>query len=118
MGAASLSTVALSATGCAPKGASQESGAEASDAGTEEGATARKAYIDENGVYVPSFLIPPEPYETWDEEVDADIVVVGLGTAGCAAAKAALESGCRVVAIEQNETFNGRSSHLHGVNSP
>ena len=118
VGAASLSTVALSATGCAPKGASQESGAEASDAGTEEGATARKAYIDENGVYVPSFLIPPEPYETWDEEVDADIVVVGLGTAGCAAAKAALESGCRVVAIEQNETFNGRSSHLHGVNSP
>lgn len=102
IGTATLSTVALTQKATAD-----------SPVATDE----RKAYIDENGVYVPSFLIPPAPYTEWDEELDADIVVVGLGTAGCAAAKAALESGCKVVAIEQNITFNARSAHLHGVNS-
>lgn len=73
--------------------------------------------FDEEGVFKPNFLIPPEPYETWDEEVDVDVFVAGLGLSGICATRAATEAGAKVYAAEQCGTFQVRSGQIGVINS-
>lgn len=70
-------------------------------------ATAAPAVADEAvasnvpGEFVPNFMVAPEPPAEVAETKDCDVLVIGLGLAGCAAAKAAAEEGASVIAIEK-----------------
>lgn len=99
---AGLSAGAVGLAGCAPT----------QSAKTETGNTGSAASEG-----TPSFLVAPEPYTEWAEELDADVVVVGQGLAGVCAARKALEDGAKVVAIEQAETPLYRSCQFGVINS-
>ncbi|MGM9975288.1 MAG: FAD-dependent oxidoreductase [Clostridiaceae bacterium] len=49
-----------------------------------------------------------------DEELTADVVVVGAGGSGTAAALAAAEAGLKVLIVEKNPTFGGNSKLASG----
>ncbi len=51
-------------------------------------------------------------------EINADVVVVGLGVAGVSAARAASEMGATVIGIECSKTPNCRSGEYAVINSP
>ena len=88
-----------------------------SAARADEGAHDAGGTLDENGRYVPSFMVAPEPYASWDEELDTDVVVVGLGLSGACATRKAMEDGARVVAIEKAGDFVYRSNQFGAINS-
>lgn len=73
--------------------------------------------FDEKGIFKPNFLVPPTPYEKWDEEVDVDVFVAGLGLAGICATRAAAEAGKKVYAAEQCSSFQVRSGQIGVINS-
>ena len=92
---------ALGLAGCAPK----TTGAEAAPDGGGTGVAAVPSSK-------PSFLTAPNPVSETDikETKDADVVIVGCGIAGMAAARAAAEEGARVIVVEKSEHFNCRGS--------
>lgn len=101
---------ALGLAGCAPSTASQ--------AAAEKAPASDLASSSSN----PSFLNAPEPIADADITTtkDADVVIVGCGIAGMAAARAATDEGAKVVIIEKSERFNCRGtmgSQLGAVNS-
>lgn len=101
---------ALGLAGCAPSTASQ--------AAAEKAPASDLASTSSN----PSFLNAPEPIADADITTtkDADVVIVGCGIAGMAAARAATDEGAKVVIIEKSERFNCRGtmgSQLGAVNS-
>jgi fumarate reductase flavoprotein subunit len=58
---------------------------------------------------------PPEITEAnVKETLEADVVVVGAGVAGCAAALAAVENGARVIVLEKGETSR-RGGGVHAA---
>lgn len=71
-----------------------------------------------SGPQLPSFLDEPEPIsdDTISQTYDADVVVVGLGLAGVAAARTAAETGLKVIAIERSSDVNARSSQFSVFN--
>lgn len=105
------STVAtLGLAGCTPK-ASNAAGGSTTTATTGEGPGSS-----------PSFLTAPEPVAEDDITAtkDADVVIVGCGMAGMAAARAAAEEGAKVIVVEKSERFNCRGSmgsQIGAVNS-
>jgi hypothetical protein len=48
-----------------------------------------------------SFLTPPEPPKEVAEELNCDVLVIGLGLAGVAAARQAVEDGASVIGIDK-----------------
>ena len=70
------------------------------------------------GPQLPSFLEAPEPIadDQISETYDADVVVVGMGLAGVAAARTAAEAGLKVVSIERSSDVNARSSQFSCFN--
>ncbi len=64
-----------------------------------------------------SFLTKPDEYTSWDEELSADVVVVGQGLAGVCAARKALEDGATVITIEQATEPLYRSAQFGVINS-
>ncbi len=84
---------ALGLAGCAPK----TTGAEAAPDGGGTGVAAVPSSK-------PSFLTAPNPVSETDikETKDADVVIVGCGIAGMAAARAAAEEGARVIVVEKS----------------
>ena len=50
--------------------------------------------------------------EDVEEELDADVVVIGLGAAGVPACRAAVEAGAKVVAFEASPNFNSVASDM------
>lgn len=71
--------------------------------------------VDEGaGPSLPSFLEEPEPIsdDQISETYDADVVVVGMGIAGVAAARTAAEAGLKVVSIERSSDVNARSGQI------
>ena len=94
--------------GCAPKVAEVTPTAEAA---AGEAATVVSADC------TPSFLIAPDPIA--DSEISAtvtaDVVIVGCGVSGLAAARAAAEQGASVAVIEKATTYQFRSGQ-YGVN--
>lgn len=91
---------ALGLAGCAPSTASQ--------AAAEKAPASDLASTSSN----PSFLNAPEPIADADITTtkDADVVIVGCGIAGMAAARAATDEGAKVVVIEKSERFNCRGA--------
>lgn len=75
------------------------------------GATAAAAEQSQAAGYVPSFMTAPDPVADGDisQTVEVDIVVVGAGPAGEAAALAAAQEGATVALLEKGNipTFNG-----------
>lgn len=61
---------------------------------------------------VNTFLDAPEPIAESDikETKETDVIVVGCGMAGMAAARAAAEEGARVIVVEKSAHFNCRGS--------
>lgn len=98
-----LASGAVAATmglaGCAPQ---------AKDDGSGNGSGKAQASASQG----PSFLEAPDPVNDADikETKEADVVVVGCGIAGMAAARAAADEGARVIVVEKSARFNCRGS--------
>ena len=71
----------------------------------------------ENGKYIPGWLVAPAAPESADEELECDVLVVGLGVAGLCAARAAVEEGVKVICVEQSESYNCRAAQFGNINS-
>lgn len=67
----------------------------------------------------PTFLIPPPPIpdEQITQTLEYDVVIVGAGTSGLAAAVAAAEEGVKVVLLEREPTFSARGGDNTALNS-
>jgi hypothetical protein len=63
------------------------------------------------------WLNPPTPISDIAETKDFDIVIVGAGVAGLAAAEAASRNGARVAVIEQMDTFSVRGVDNGSLNN-
>jgi fumarate reductase flavoprotein subunit len=66
-----------------------------------------------------SFEVPPPPIRERDikETFNTDIVVVGAGTSGKAAALSAAEAGARVIQIDKYKTFRWGGGHIAAIGS-
>lgn len=75
--------------------------------------------FDEKGLYVPDFLQKQEPIkeDQYAEELSADVVIIGMGSAGIHAARAAMEEGKSVIILEKGESWHVRSHQVGCVNS-
>ncbi len=98
--AATGALAALGLAGCAP----QQQGTSEAVPGTVSGSTETATAT--------SFLTAPEPISEADITAtkDADVVIVGCGISGMAAARAAAEAGAKVIVVEKSERFNCRGS--------
>lgn len=107
--------------------AEEEAEEEASDPTTEESTTGNThlaindtgnpGYWSDSGLWIPGWLIAPEAPTEADEELDCDVLVVGLGVAGMCAARAAIEEGVSVICVEQSESYNCRAAQFGNINS-
>ncbi|MDR1088493.1 MAG: FAD-binding protein [Coriobacteriales bacterium] len=101
--------------GCAPQTATTTTG----DAGASGTAAASDLALSPAGASYPWPAEPPEIAEAdVESEIDCDVVVVGLGVAGCAAFRSAAEGGAKVVAFEKAATPQQRSSQYAYLNGP
>ena len=115
-GAAATGALAAAAglMGCAPQ--------QAADGKTEEG-NAGAAGAGEGGASSAAaghtWDVKPDPIPESDiaGTTDVDVVVIGAGNAGVAAACSALEEGLKVPVIEKTETVNGRGGGVGACNS-
>lgn len=96
LGLGASAAVAAGAAGLA--GCSQPQGATPTAA---TGDTAAPTASTAPGEFVPNFMTAPAVPETVAETKDCDVLVIGLGLSGCAAAKAAAEEGAKVIAVEK-----------------
>lgn len=80
--------------------------------------TALESCIDQAGgieaVRAFSARRPSEPWSTEEHELDADVVVVGSGMSGIAAALSAQEAGANVVIVEKMPFYGGVSQACKG----
>ena len=98
-------------TGCAPKSTSEVAGSEAdsTSAGAASGGTVG---FDGTGT-MPWLGEAPEIADSdVAEEIDTDVVIVGLGCAGVPAARAAVEAGAKVVCLESSAKLNSAASDM------
>lgn len=91
---------ALGLAGCAPKQQGTSEAVPGSVDGSSETTSAT------------SFLTAPAPIPEAEisNTKDADVVIVGCGIAGMAAARAATDAGAKVIVVEKSERFNCRGS--------
>ena len=61
------------------------------------------------------WLGKPADISKIDETLNADVVVIGVGSAGVCAACAAAEEGAKVVAIETTSSFRPHDTHQYGA---
>jgi fumarate reductase flavoprotein subunit len=64
--------------------------------------------------HVPSEPVPPEEIK---ENYTADVIVVGAGTSGKAAALTAAENGAKVIQIDRHITFRYSGGHIAGIDT-
>ncbi|HJI12763.1 MAG TPA: FAD-binding protein [Adlercreutzia equolifaciens] len=107
-GAATTGTLAMAGSflGCAP--ASQEG---VDGAAKKEGKGAEGSLSETDGAQGTSewLGVQPELPDFFDEEVTADIVVLGAGVAGVSACRAAIEAGATVALFEKSSGVSSRS---------
>lgn len=108
------SGIVMGLAGCAPKVAATEVPASATEAAAGAAAAGEAAVG-----CTPSFLIAPDPIPDSEigETITADVIVVGCGVAGLAAARAASEQGATVAVIEKATTYQYRSGQYGTFNS-
>lgn len=79
--------------------------------------TGNAGYWNEDGKWIPGWLQPPAAPASADEELNCDVLVIGLGVAGLCAARAAVEEGADVICVEQSENYNCRAAQFGSINS-
>lgn len=115
LGAGALGTSALLG-GCAPKTGSS---ADAQSAG-DLPITGGEGRTDANGVMLLEDWLGTAPEfadDEIDEVIDVDVVVVGGGVSGVAAARAAAEDGSTVAIFEKCDKFQARSGEFSVIGS-
>jgi succinate dehydrogenase/fumarate reductase flavoprotein subunit len=111
-----LSTGAVALAACAPSESGSDDTSDAS--GGSIGVDSTLA-LSPAGSNYPWPADPPEIADADVEEtLDCDVVVVGLGVAGCAAFRAAAEGGAKVVGFEKASQPQCRSSQYAYINGP
>ena len=67
----------------------------------------------------PSWATKPDPIADADivETIETEVLVLGAGNAGCAAACSAVENGAKVLVCEKTAQVNGRGGCVGAVNS-
>lgn len=106
MGAAMAGAAGLA--GCAPK----TSGSTEDEGSSSTAATEGTMGYDGTGVMPWLGEAPQITDADVTEEIDTDVVVVGLGCAGVPAARAAVEAGARVVCLEASTQLNSAASDM------
>ena len=76
--------------------------------------TGGKYILDKWTYHVPSSTIPEEDIK---ETFTTDVVVVGAGTSGKAAALSASQAGARVIQIDRHTTFRYSGGHIAAIDS-
>lgn len=113
-----LGATAAVAAGVGLAGCAQESGGGSDTDSSADGAAPEKTagtdtssggFTGDPTQYTPSFMNPPEVPANVQETKDCDVLVIGLGLAGCAAIKAAAQEGATVIGIDKAEVLNGVS---------
>ena len=94
-------TAALAAGAAGLAGCSPEAGSGANAGDVEAGAADSSGLTGAPSQFTPGFMVPPEVPAEVKEDKDCDVLVIGLGLSGCAAAKAATEEGAKVIAVEK-----------------
>ena len=63
---------------------------------------------------VPSFMTAPEPIDpaSCASTKTADVIVIGAGNSGCAAASSCVDNGLNVIVIEKLGTVQGRGGGM------
>ena len=89
---AAVAAGAAGLAGCAPQQSAGTASAEGD--GSPNGGSA-------SSKYTPDFLTPPPVPTDVKEEKDCDVLVIGMGIAGTAAAKEAAEAGKKVIVLEK-----------------
>ena len=107
-GAAATGALAAAAglMGCAPQ---ESSGGEAASSGDAAPSAATGHSWD----------VKPDPIAESDiaETVDCDVLVIGAGNSGVAAACSSIEKGLKVVVVEKTSSVNGRGGGVGACNS-
>lgn len=113
-GAAATGALAAAAglIGCSPQ-QSTSTQADAKDAG----ASAETSSTSQTSGW--SWETKPEPIAESEiaSSVETDVLVIGAGNAGVAAACSAIESGLKVTVVEKTATVNGRGGGMGACNS-
>lgn len=107
-GIAAAGAAAWGLTGCAPKAKSETATTGAASATATTGTVG----FDGTGV-LPWLEAEPEIAESAvGETLQADVIIVGLGATGPAAARAAAEAGAKVLCFEKSATLNSVASDI------
>lgn len=93
IGAAAAVTATAGLAACTPSGSSGSSASTGGD-------TASSTALDQ-----PSFLTPPGAPASVSETLECDVLVIGLGLSGVAAAREAAEAGKTVIGCDKQETL-------------
>ncbi|MEG0477481.1 MAG: FAD-binding protein [Raoultibacter sp.] len=91
LGATAAVVAGAGLAGCAPQSKTDAKG----DAGKNAAAGTPPAE------YTPNFMTAPAVPANVKETKECDVLVIGLGLAGCAAAKAAVEEGAKVIGVDK-----------------
>ena len=111
----SLSEIAVSRRSALKAGSLAALGlAGACSVGVATQVTVAEAAADETS-FVPSFLVAPEAINEVSETKDYDVVVVGAGSAGMAAANRAAEEGARVAVVQKLAMASSQGFNAAGV---
>lgn len=110
--AASLAAAGVvGVTGCSPSGGQAAGSGAAQGGATQPGITAAEF----NAKW--AFEVPPAPIENIAEEIEAEVIVVGAGTAGLVCANSLLEEGVDVLLITASTTPISRGGSNHATMS-
>lgn len=108
LGATAAVAAGVGLAGCAGNDTG-DSKAPAADSAASGEAPAAGAVTGNPSEFTPSFMTPPPVPTDIAETKDCDVLVIGLGLAGCAAVKAATEEGKTVIGIDKAEELTAVS---------
>lgn len=101
LGATAAVVAGAGLAGCAPAGSDTAASDTPAASGGDAPAATGGAVTGDPTQYTPSFMTPPPVPTDIKETKDCDVLVIGLGLAGCAAAKAATDEGAKVIGIDK-----------------